>query len=230
MPATEPFLNEILRDGSRNDWLIVSFLIIAIAYVIIRLIFGRYWRKYRQAVFYSQEAKKLIHEKNVLLLQAAISLNALAAISMGLFLYLFIVSFNLIDSFSSVFAGWMICTLIVIVFVGGKFIAINIMGRSGENINVSTQINHQWLINFKNFGYFLLPFSIASAFIASPFDQIALYLGLVVILFMLIMNYIKGFVILYQHRISIYYGILYLCTLEILPLLIFWRVIGLLMN
>jgi len=228
MPETGPFFNEILHNEVNKDWLIISFIMIALSYVGVKLVFGRYWKRYRQAVFYSQEAKKLIHEKNVLLLQASVSLNILAALSMGLFFDLLIKDFNLIESFHGGFGAWMLFSLIMILYVGARYLLINILGRAADNINVALLINHQWLINFKNFGFFLLPFSFSSAFIISPVDRIALFLGLGVVVFMLVMNYLKAFYILYQHRISIYYGILYLCTLEILPFLIFWRVIRLL--
>jgi len=230
MKYQEPFLHDIPRNSVSQDWLIVSLAVLAIAYISVRLIYGRYWRRYRQAILYGQEAQKLTHEKNVLLLQAAISLNILAMFSIGLFVHTVISHFTWIEFLPHNLYGWLLTSLAVILIIGVKYLLNHLLGKSGDNIAASTQINHQWLINLKNFGFFLLPFSAASAFTVSPLTDIILFMGITVLIFMLIMNYIKGFLVLLQHHISIYYGILYLCTLEILPVLIIWKVIRLLMD
>ena len=230
MEHQEPFLNDILRNTNNQDWLIVSLMVLATAYIFVRIIYGKYWKRYRQAILYGQEAQKLTHEKNVLLLQAAISLNILAMFSMGLFIHTVFIHFTLIDFLPGNLYGWLLTSLAVILVIGIKYLLNYLLGKSGDNITASTQINHQWLINLKNFGFFLLPFTAASAFTVSPLTEVVLYIGIAVLLFMLIMNYVKGFLVLLQHQISIYYGILYLCTLEILPILIIWKVIRLLMD
>jgi hypothetical protein len=226
MDTNKPFLGDIIRHGSDQDWLIISFVLLAIAYVAVRLVYGRYWKRYRQAILYGMEAQKLTHEKNVLLLQAAISLNILAVLSIGLFIFIFLDYFKWIAFLPENFPGWVFTTSGVIVVVLVKYTINHILGFSANQVSVTSQINHQWLINLKNFGFFILPVSIVSAFVIAPFKNIALYLGIAVIVFMLVMNYVKGFMVLLQNRISIYYGILYLCTLEILPFLIVWKVIS----
>jgi hypothetical protein len=225
MQYPDSFLSELLRDTKSDNWIIFSLLGITIAYVLIKLIYGRFWRRYRQALLYNQETNKLSQEKNVLLMQAAVSMNVMAIFSGSMFVFLFLIRFNIFESLPNTFYGWMLVTLFVILIFGGKYLLNIILGYLGNNVIATSQINHQWLINVKNFGFFLLPFSIVAAFIYSPLDGIVFFMGLFVLIFMLIMNYIKGFLILFQYRISIYYGILYLCTLEILPVLIVWKLI-----
>ena len=75
MQKSEPFLNDILRSSGSNNWLIISLIVLAAFYVGVRLIYGKYWRRYRQALLYNQEGQKLIQEKNALLMQAAVSMN-----------------------------------------------------------------------------------------------------------------------------------------------------------
>jgi len=229
MQNTEAFQNDLVRNTELNNGLILSLILLSSAYVIVRLIYHRYWKRYRQALFFNQEAVKLLQEKNVLLLQAAVSMNILATFSIGLFAQLFILKMELFSPYQENILGWVIATLVVMVAIGGKYLFNNFLGRSGDNLNAAVQVNHQWLINLKNFGFILLPFSVVAAFIGKPLENIVLYVGLGVVVFLLILNYIKGFLILFQNRISIFYGILYLCTLEILPVLIVWKVIRLMM-
>jgi len=221
---TEPFQKEILRNYQGENWLIISLISLALAYIAVRFIYARYWKRYRQALLYSQDATKLLQEKNVLLLQAAFILNLLAVFSIGLFLFYVIDSYALIDILPGGIPGWVLVSLAFSIGIGAKYLVNNLLGMAGGNTTASALINHQWLINLKNFGFFILPFTAAAPFILSPFDKVIMIAGFSLLGFMLIMNYIKGFLILIQQHISIYYGILYLCTLEFLPVLIIWKV------
>jgi hypothetical protein len=221
----EPFQIDVLRYSREMNWMIISLIVLALAYIAVRFIYSKYWKRYRQALFLNQDAMKLMQEKNVFLFQAAAALNALAALSIGLFLSFLIDKYQVIDKMPGGFAGWIIVSIAVFIAIGIKYLINNFLGTAGDNNNASAQINHQWLINLKNFGFFILPVTAAAAFIAPPLDKALIAAGLALMGLMLIMNYIKGFLILFQHHISIYYGILYLCTLEILPVLIIWKVI-----
>lgn len=226
MQSPDPFLKDVPRDIVSDNWLIILFLALTLIYLGIRIVYGRFWRRYRQALLYNQEAQKLIHEKNALLMQAAITMNIASLLSIGMFAYLFSVNFKIFESLPNNIYGWLLSVAVVILVIGGKYLINGLIGHLGDNQNATNQINHSWLINIKNFGFFLFPVSIAAAFISSPLDDYVFFIGLGVLLFMLILNYMKGFIVLFQYRISVFYGILYLCTLEILPVLIVWKVIS----
>ncbi len=227
MQIQESFLKDVPRDMTNDNWLIISLLALALIYLGIRIIYNKFWRRYRLALLYNQESQKLIQEKNVLLMQAAISMNVTAVFSLGMFVFLFSIRFGIFESLPNNFYGWMLSTIVVIIIFGGKHLINQLMGHLGDNQNATNQINHHWLINIKNFGFFILPITATAAFINSPLDEIVLFLGLATLVFMLILNYIKGFAILFQYRVSVFYGILYLCTLEILPVLIVLKLISL---
>ena len=226
MQIHDPFLKDVPRELANDNWLIISFLALTLVYVSIRIVYNRFWRRYRQALLYNQETQKLIQEKNALLMQAAVSMNVIAMFSIGMFVFLFSNRFGIFMSLPNSIYGWMISTIAVILIFGGKYLINGLIGHLGDNKNAANQINHQWLINLKNFGFFILPISVSAAFINAPLDKIVFFIGLVLIIIMLILNYIKGFALLFQYRISLFYGILYLCTLEILPVLIVWKVIS----
>ena len=221
------FQNDVPREATGDNWIIVSLMLLALAYIVIRIIYHRYWKRYRQALFFNLEAMKLLQEKNVLLLQAAVSMNVLAVLSMGMFFYLFFTTLNIIPSFPNNLSGWLFTSGLLTLVISGKYMMHKILGMLGDNDVAAVNINHQWLIGLKNFGFFLLPVSAAAAFMDYPLNNVVIFGGLVLMLFMMIINYGKAFLILVQFRISIFYGILYLCTLEILPVLIIWKLIRL---
>ena len=109
----QPFQNDIIRSAQDNNWLILSLIILALAFIIVRIVYHRYWRRYRQALLYNQESQKLIQEKNALLMQAAITMNVVAMFSLGMFVFLFSNRFKIFELLPYSFYGWMISTLAI---------------------------------------------------------------------------------------------------------------------
>ena len=75
-------------------------------------------------------------------------------------------------------------------------------------------------------GLWVAPFIIASFFIQKFAVVSLLKLVIASILFLLIVKIIRWIEILFSHRVSILYMILYLCALEIMPLLILFKVVA----
>ena len=125
----EPFQNDILRYSREMNWMIVSLIALALAYIAVRFIYAKYWKKYRQAQVLSQDAIKLMQEKNVLLLQAAVSLNILASLSIGLFLFYVIDKYGLIGVLPGGIAGWLIVSVAVLLAIGIKLLLRHLTGQ-----------------------------------------------------------------------------------------------------
>jgi hypothetical protein len=87
----------------------------------------------------------------------------------------------------------------------------------------------EYLYNFfiyeKILGVLLLPVVIGIPFMPSVFLPGLIKIGISLILLCLIIRIIRGISLSFKLKVSILYIILYLCTLEILPLLIFLKLI-----
>ncbi len=221
--AAQEFLDGITKTGSIENWKTIFILSVLLLYVITRLFFPKYWSRYQQAIVFPVEASKLLEEKNTNLLQASVLLNFLGVITICSFFYLAGESGLLILSpkpqrfFIILFAGVGMTLL--------KFYGIRILGYLFNKNDVATEYNHVWLIHLKFFGFVTLLWIVLITYLPDSYKQIGWYGGLCSIIIMLIMNNIRGVFIMIQSKISLLYGILYLCTLEILPILMIIRLI-----
>lgn len=92
----------------------------------------------------------------------------------------------------------------------------------------------RWLFNFKTnyiipshlkffqiLGLILLPIFILTYFIANDIKPYVYLVGFMIYSFLIVLREIQLFLIAFKQKISFLYIILYLCTLEILPLILF---------
>jgi len=218
-------LNELLRVDPHPDWMLVWFIVLALGFVLIKLVFPRYWVRYRQAMIFSLEEDRLLREKNINLFQTAVFFNGFGSFSIALFLFVSLNSFNNIHWPGSSEIDLILFSLLILVLAIMKFGSIALLGAILKNSGFAARINHSWLILHKNFGFFLLFFALLANYLPSQLRIYAIVSGFVALVIMQTMSYIRWFRVLVQERISIFYGILYLCTLEISPILVLIGVI-----
>jgi hypothetical protein len=85
------------------------------------------------------------------------------------------------------------------------------------------QINeylHNVYVYNKILGIFLLPITFAAFYTSDNMAEILLIAAILFYIFSLIFKIIRGFQIIIKNDVFIFYSILYLCTLEILPIII----------
>jgi len=213
-------LDEVLRADSHPNWMLVWFMILIVGFVLTRVAYPKYWTRYRQSMIFSLEEERLLKEKNINLLQVAVVLNGFGGLSIALFLFISLNSFEAIHWLGGSASDLLLFSSFILALALLKFGSISLLGMFMKSHGVAARINHSWLIYQKNFGFFLLLIALLVNFLPIQLRLYAIVLGFVVLLIMLTMSYLRGFRILLQERISIFYGILYLCTLEILPVLV----------
>ena len=209
-----------------GDWLAISILSILVLYVITRLLFPIYWKRYHQAMIFPVEANKLLEEKNTNLFQASLILNFLAIVSICIFIYL-----ALEYNSGTNPADYKPASLLITIALGFaltllKYYVTLLLGSLFKNEETCIRFNHAWLINLKYFGFIVLLWTIMLCYLPQSLIFVALWGAWASILIMLIINNIRGMLILRHAKISLLYGILYLCTLEILPILMILRLMS----
>jgi hypothetical protein len=119
----------------------------------------------------------------------------------------------------------LIFSLLLIIYTGKSFV-FNILGF----IFNSKQTVNEYITNIgiynKILGVFLFPIIIAIPYISLQFKQPLMYIGIIAIGISLIFRFLRAFQIAFKIKLSIFYLILYLCALEILPILIIGKMIN----
>lgn len=81
---------------------------------------------------------------------------------------------------------------------------------------ISQQVHSIYLIN-KNIGLILFPLVFTAIYTSPVVSRVIIYTGMGLIVVASVFKLIRGFQIIIRNGILLYYAILYLCTLELLP-------------
>ncbi len=151
----------------------------------------------------------------------------LYAISVGAFLYLLGWYFGVPALTGSIYSA-LICMAFVAVLIFARHTFLRIIGWIMPFDKELSMYNYMIAVFNQVLGITLLPFIIVAAFAPDPLKKIALFGGLAVILLVYIYRSIRGFMIsgkfLSAHKFHFF---LYLCAVEIAPVLILVKVLSL---
>jgi len=148
------------------------------------------------------------------------------AISAGAFLYLLGWYFKVPMLTSSIYSA-LICMAFVAAVMLAKHLLLQIIGWIMPFAKELNLYSYMMAVFNQVIGIALLPFIIVAAFTPDPFKKIALFGGVGVVLLIYLYRSIRG-VMIGEKFMSLYkfHFFLYLCTVEIAPLLILVKVLG----
>ena len=209
----------------QTDWMVGVLLFALILMAIIRFSFNKFLQRVVDAVINYQTANSLFLEKNMRNIRGSIFMNLLFFVNVALYIiqyYTNLVSTNHIEN-GFRFFGYSLLGLMGL--YAGKFIVIRSIGYIFNGIKESREYWHSVFIYNKNLGMFLLPITLSVPFIAQHAISLLLNAGLGIALIFYLLRLARGLRILFRKHVSIFYMILYLCALEILPLLMIYKLL-----
>jgi len=206
--------------NNNNDWITIVLVVIFFVLTLIRIVYKD--RLYHESTFFISKKYLSINfnkEKGKLLNRYQTVLFIVQILVMSLLVYLGIKRFN-VQSVSLDFSGF-----IVIIFVVGIYLIIHyllsfLLAYLFNFTNEYTKISYIKTSYFNNLILWILPFLVLSVYgngHAKLFQEITFF----ILTFLLILRY--GLTLLNNKKFifnNLFYFILYLCALEIAPLLI----------
>jgi hypothetical protein len=169
-------------------------------------------------------SSKLFREQNISFMQGSAIMEIFYILVLGLFCFQLLKYFDLNTPFSG-FVSFMIILGILVIFFLVKLLLYRSLGFISETLSDT----NEYLFNMKNhnkvLGIFLLPVVCFTAWYPAHNPRIFLITGLVLVSVFYLFYLGRGMKILIKKHYSIFYLFLYLCTLEILPLLLLIKII-----
>jgi hypothetical protein len=208
----------------QQDWFTVVIFIAIALFASVRHAFGNYLANLFQSLLNYSTASRMYRERNVSLSQGEIRLEIFSYFVFGLFFYQVAYHFNLDLPFTGFLKYLFSLALVTSFLLIKKFIYL-ITGFIIEN----SQETGEFIYNINNhirvMGILALPIValIAWAPISTPYPLFIT--GLTIMLFLYLILLWRGMIIFLKKQFSIFYLFLYLCTLEILPLLLALKLI-----
>lgn len=214
-----PLSTDISRDITPG-WILALILFFFAALSWIKIGYPRHLSNIFRSSMNLQLAKKLHLEPGIVKKRIFIFLNSLYYLSSGLFLYLIgeYFEFRVAELEGAVFYGAI--TLFLILSDILKIIAIKITGSVFSIQDLLREaLFHRFLFK-KIFAILVVPMLFFMAFSMGITHDIAMISGIVMFFGIRLLNLYHETIFIYKSVVLFFYFILYLCCLEILPLLV----------
>ncbi|GAB7089031.1 DUF4271 domain-containing protein [Marinifilum fragile] len=214
-----------LIESSQSDWMVGVSLFVVILMAIIRFSFSKYLQRLIDAIINYQVSNNLFLEKNMRNLRGNIFLNGLFFINVSFFAVLYYnYWFSGSDNKNNLLTFFYTLAVFLLIYFG-KFVVIRTLAYIFDGAKEGKEYLHTVFIYNKNLGIFLLPVTLSVPFIADFAAYLLLNAGIVIALIFYLFRLFRGIKILFRKHVSIFYMILYLCALEILPLLVIYKLL-----
>ncbi|HAQ20174.1 MAG TPA: hypothetical protein DCR40_13230 [Prolixibacteraceae bacterium] len=207
---------------SNPDWLIGVLVLSIILFASVRLIFNKYLSQLIQATTSYSTFTRLFRERYFNLFHASFRLDVIFSLVMALFFYQLLNNFKINMGFSQSSSIYLTCLLIVTGYFIAKKLIYYILGVLTESTSEVNEYLFSITVFNRVLGLFLLPVTATIAFVPLRQVEPVMVAGLILIAFFYFMSLIRGGKIFLKKHFSISYLILYLCTLEFLPLLLIY--------
>lgn len=223
------YITPTVRDSVKlnEGWMFYIFILILGILAVVKWNYAKNFKELFTAVVNIRLLREILREEIILTSRASQLLNVLAFSSMAMFLYL---SFSFLEYklFGLEIYGIWYFTLILCCLVGLYF--VKIIGLflikilfEGDFSLIEYEFNYGLLV--KLIGVVLIPVSLIMAYYATESQQLWMYSGFVVVVLSVLWRWIRGVHNAVKSKISIVYIILYLCTLEFLPVAVMLKVL-----
>ena len=217
--------NSVPSHNLRPDWLLAVIIGSLVLLAWLKLFFNKFLDQTIQSVGNYQLSTKLLRDQNIFSRRVAFALNLNFVLVGASFIYLVFGFFNLRLFLLGDFLSYLSYAGIISVLLILRYIVSHIIGHVFNKQHEFKEYLHQLLLIYKNLGIYLLILVIGIAYIREDLRIYLVYSSGLLLAAALILRMQKGVkIILINKDFLIFYLILYLCTLEILPLLIFYRV------
>jgi hypothetical protein len=206
-----------------NDWLLGLFLFITLLFLWVKIFYKKYYTLLFSSLLSYQLSIKLLREKNIMIKRISFVLNFIYVIVLSAFILRILEQYHIKIFRFNTFETLLIIINVVIIISVARILLLKLVGFIFNSMQIFNEYIHNNYIINKNLGLFLFPLLIAQIYISEKLKFTFLIAGISLILISYIIRLYRGFQIIIKKDIFLFYLILYLCTLEILPLLLGYK-------
>jgi hypothetical protein len=225
---SQKHIGPVIRSQHSPDWLFPVVLLLIGSFAWLRVFYNRYLGQMLYALVNVNLANQIVRDENILLQRATVYLNVLFYLVGALFLYE--LSFQLSWELSALgvgFTRFLFFVLLISAVYAGKFLVVKFCGWLFDiDRELSTYLFNIFIIN-NLLGMVIFPFTIIMAFNPGVDGSWIFTVCLIVIGVLYLFRLFRGLQIgLNTPGVSLLYLFLYLCSLELAPLLVLFRITG----
>jgi len=217
-------LPEKSMPSDHPDWLIGIFILVLILLATVRLFFNKYLGQLFHAIVNYATSSRLFRDRSISITHASFRLDLIFYLTFSLFVFQFFSEFSR-PSRQADFFTYLIILGLVLGYYIVKRLVYSFTGIVAESTLETTEFLYNMHLHNRILGLFLIPVTLVIAFSTLQNPRLVFYTGLLTCVAFYFLLLIRGAKILMTKHFSIFYLILYLCTLEILPLIFIYNLV-----
>lgn len=206
-----------------NDWVLGIIIFSFILLVWIKLLYNKVLSASVNSIYNYQVSYNLFRDKSNLTQRAFFIMDFVFYVNTGLFIYLSAKHFNLTLVRPEGIKAFLLFTGFVFAIYLLRYITSKIVGYVSTTQKFFAEYFHNISIHTRITGLVILPFLIAIPYADYRITPVVIFAGAGIIALAYIFRIIRGIKIFTLKKISLLYLFLYLCTLEFIPVLVFFK-------
>lgn len=201
------------------EWLLIILILLLIILTWVKISYKNAIEQTFISTINQQSARKLIAEKSNLLQKASLFLSVIYVFTTSIFFFEILNYYNFnILSFTG-FKLFFICLVSVALFFVFKNLLYWLSGVLFYSEGHILEFLSNGNIFYRTVGIVILPIVFGIPYVSNYIAQTLIYIGIFVFVISFILRVIRGFILSFQNKLSLFYSFLYFCALEILPFL-----------
>ena len=212
----------LVNNGSQT-WYFYFLLTMMIGYVFAKTYLGQLLASTFTTTVRYNIAEGVFKDNSQLQRQRDNALYGFYFLSMGFFLMLLS---EILQTLPYGFSGFKLLLFYITLLVGlffGRVLMANIVGHIFSVRNLLREYLYMGFTHNKLIGILFLPVNFILAYTSGILQKYILHIALLVIGSLIIMKIVRGIVFSWEKRIFSFYLFLYLCALEIVPILLLYK-------
>jgi hypothetical protein len=218
-------LSENIHRNLTPDWILYILIGVFALLAWIRMVYNKYLVNLFEASFNYLRAVQVNNDPGIVQKRIFLLFNLVYIISGGLYMYQIFDHYSIYPGGIEGFRLFLISTAFL---TGLMLFRVIILKLTAVIFNRTKLFNeylfHQFLFNKIN-GIVLLPFILGIAYTKGIAVSIIIYLSYTAIAAVLVLRVTRLLIFIFKNVVLLFYMILYLCTLEILPVLVIVKLI-----
>jgi hypothetical protein len=218
------YSNNLTKDNV-PDWYFITLIITLSGIAAARMIYGKFLNSIFISAFSYQAASKVYKEQSLVQRRFGLFMDLLYFINGALFLYLIFRFFTpeLIGTNEVVFV--LLALLILFLLVILRVVVMRLTAFIFERDELFLGFLYHFFLFNKALGMILIPFLVAIPYTQGKLQEYLIYTGFSIVILIHIIRLIRAGIYVFKNVVLIFYLILYLCILEILPLLVVFKLL-----
>lgn len=213
---------------SEAGWMLFFILGSLAVWGHLKILYSKYLTATVRSALSINQTSRLARERNDLASRVSFFLKLIFHANIGLFIFQAMMVFKPELAPAAGLLGALIISGITVLIYVGKRLLLNLLGFITKSMNVTSEYNHATSTYNKFLGLVLFPIIFSIPYLTKTdflgYNEL-IYIGICAVGLAYFARLVRGTLITLQQNISPFYIILYLCMVEILPLLLLIKVL-----